>query len=298
MSGENNQEKSDYSSNQFELHLTVGEGGESVVDQLNAETGLSKTRLKHILKSGAVWLSRGKNTRRIRRATLIPESGDILHLYYDRDVFEAAPSPATLIADEGDFSVWRKPPGTLSQGSKWGDNCTIQRWAEQHLQPQRPAFVVHRLDRAASGLILIAHKKSVAADLAQLFQKRSVGKDYEVFVHGEFPLYRQTFDAPMDGKPAKSSARRKLYDRDLDCSLLEVTIESGRKHQIRRHLADAGFPVVGDRLYGRETDTADLQLVSTRLSFEYPPEEARSYELPDKFRLHPVSGRTTTDLSE
>ncbi len=54
------------------------------------------------------------------------------------------------------------PYGMLSQGSKWSDHCTIARFAQQHLTPERPVFIVHRLDRAATGLILIAHSKKTS----------------------------------------------------------------------------------------------------------------------------------------
>ena len=90
---------------------------------------------------------------------------DRLHLYHDPRVLSIEPAEARMIADEGAFSIWYKPFGMLSQGSKWADHCTISRWVETHLRPQRPAFVVHRLDRAATGLMIIAHAKGVAAEV-------------------------------------------------------------------------------------------------------------------------------------
>jgi len=95
-------------------------------------------------------------------------------------------SPAILVEDCGDYSIWNKPSGMLSQGSKWGDHCTIYRWVEKNLQPERAAFVVHRLDRAATGLILLAHKKSVASQFSRLFEKREIYKRYLVKVKGDF----------------------------------------------------------------------------------------------------------------
>ena len=64
-------------------------------------------------------------------------------------------------------SIWYKPYGIYCQGSKWGDHHTIHRMAEQQLQ--RPCFIVHRLDRATTGLVIVAHKKKIAAALAALF---------------------------------------------------------------------------------------------------------------------------------
>ena len=102
----------------------------------------------------------------------------------------SSPVPqALLIEDLIDYSVWYKPYGMLSQGSKWSDHCTIARFAQKNLSNERPAFIVHRLDRAATGLILIAHSKKAAKALSSLFENRtiesnSLEKFYQIIVHG------------------------------------------------------------------------------------------------------------------
>ncbi|MDH5592598.1 MAG: RNA pseudouridine synthase, partial [Gammaproteobacteria bacterium] len=206
--------------------------------------------------------------------------GETLHIYYDITVLDRVPPEPELIADEGRYSVWNKPYGMLSQGSKWGDHCTITRWAEQHLKPQRVSFVVHRLDRAANGLIIIGHEKGAAAALSRLFQQRRVDKHYRIIVHGKFSD-EATLDNPVrvdtdiDGRSAVSYFSLINYDGERDRSLLEVTIETGRKHQIRRHISEIGFPVVGDRLHGIEGDKEDLQLMAYYLAFECPYSHTR-----------------------
>jgi tRNA pseudouridine32 synthase/23S rRNA pseudouridine746 synthase len=271
----------------LEIHIEIKDIALVAIDQIAAVTDLSKQRIKYAMKKGAVWLTHAGeqegHTQRLRRAKKQLNPGDTLHLYYDEAILAVEPPAATLIADEGDYSIWYKPYGMLSQGSKWSDHCTINRWAEQHLLPERPAFLVHRLDRAASGLILVAHKKSSAAALAALFEKRQIDKRYRVIVHGKFGLYRRTLNSEIDGRAATSHASLLHYDREQNRSLLEVKIESGRKHQIRRHLAEIDYPVVGDRLYGNEGDSEDLQLVAYRLSFIDPAtKEERDYQLPDE----------------
>jgi len=259
------------------------------IDQIADQCELSKQRIKYAMKKGAVWLTHARkndkegHTQRLRRAKKQLNVGDTLHLYYDEHLLAVEPPTAILISDEGDYSIWYKPYGMLSQGSKWSDHCTINRWAEQHLLPERPAFIVHRLDRAASGLILIAHKKGTASGLAKLFEKREIDKRYRVIVHGNFGVYPRTMNSEIDDRTASSKASLLDYDSELDRSLLEVTIESGRKHQIRRHLSEIGFPVVGDRLYGEEGDSDDLQLIAYRLSFIDPAnDEQHDYQLPDE----------------
>ncbi len=251
----------------LERHLEIGSEGADVLGELSAASGLSHQRLKQAMQKGAVWLGRGRQTRRLRRAKTPLRAGDALHLYYDEAVLAEVPPVPQLIADEGSYSVWCKPYGLRSQGSKWGDHCTINRWVEQHLTPQRPAFIVHRLDRAASGLIIIAHSKKAAAAFSQMFRERAIDKRYRVVVHGLFPEEEVRFDAPIDGRAALSHARRIAVDTQRQRSLLEVAIETGRKHQIRRHLAEAGFPVVGDRLHGNDAGGEDLQLCAWELAF-------------------------------
>lgn len=259
----------------FEKHITVTSNDHVAVDLLAQETGISKQQIKSVMQKGAVWLTRGKKTQRLRRAKKALRSGEILHLYFDSHVLDKKPDEPQLVFDAGQYSVWNKPYGLLSQGSKWGDHCTITRWAEQHLSPQRPSFVVHRLDRAANGLIVIAHEKRAAAALSELFQTRKIDKRYRIWVHGQFD--EQATDANptriesnIDDRHAVSYFTLVEYNEAYDRSLLDVTIETGRKHQIRRHSAQLGFPVVGDRLHGTQGDSEDLQLTAYYLSFECP----------------------------
>lgn len=223
------------------------------------------------MTKGAVWLTRGRNTRRLRRAGRELRSGDEVHLYYDVKVLAETPAEPALIADAGGYSVWQKPFGLRSQGSKWGDHCTVTRWAERHLMPERPAFIVHRLDRAANGLIMIAHSKKVAAELSKLFRERAVEKHYKAWVVGDFSRQAAPLrvEKPIDQKHAVSEF---LFDRfENGRSLVDIRIETGRKHQIRRHLADLGFPIAGDRLYGDgQRDDCDLQLTASLLAFRCP----------------------------
>ena len=248
------------STDRIEAHLSIASADESPLDLLQQATGLSKQRLKIAMTKGAVWVSRGRNTQRLRRAKRVLREGDEVHIYYDAAILAEEPAEPTLIADVGAYSVWNKPYGLRSQGSKWGDHCTVVRWAESHLEPQRPAFTVHRLDRAANGLILVAHSKKMAAALSTLFRDREVEKRYRTVVRGDFTARPNPdrVELPIDGKDAVSEFVLQQVSADGLQSLLDVRIETGRKHQIRRHLAAVGHPVVGDRLYGRGGTTGSI----------------------------------------
>ena len=257
--------------------------GDDAVGLLQQDSQLSRSEIKGAMTKGAAWITRGRHTQRLRRAKRKLQAGDELHLYYDPKVLGEVPEPPTLVADAGDYSVWNKPYGLRSQGSKWGDHCTVGRWAEQHLKPERPSFVVHRLDRAANGLILVAHTKKTASGLSRLFQQRQVQKRYRAWVVGDFSSLKSPvhIDEPVDGKAAVSAFR--FLRKADDSSLVDVSIEAGRKHQVRRHLAGLGFPILGDRLYGDgENDGVDLQLTAFLLRFRSPVTgEVVEYRLPD-----------------
>ncbi len=269
---------------QIEAHLRVGATGNNSVDLLQAATGLSRQRIKLAMTLGAVWLTHGSNTQRLRRAQRALQVGDELHLYYDAKILGQIPPKPALIADLGAYSVWDKPYGLRSQGSKWGDHCTLVRWAERNLRPERSAFTVHRLDRAATGLMLVAHSKSTAAALSSLFKERTVEKRYRVLVTGDWsgqpdPLRVQQ---PIDEKDALSEFTLLQVGDGGAQSLLDVRIATGRKHQIRRHLSALGYPIVGDRLYGKGVeDGVDLQLTAYLLAFHCPvTNEPVEYRLP------------------
>ena len=250
-------------------------------------SGLSQQKLKAAMQKGAVWLETANGVRRIRRANAAIAEGDKLHLYYSPQILALQPPVPTLIADEQDYSVWNKPSGLLCQGSKWSDHCTINRWIEIQqpfeLKPQRNCFIVHRLDKAARGLVLIAHTKRAVQKLTALFEQRAIAKCYRAIVEGEFPCGQQIIQWPVEGKAAHSVAERLDFDANKQQSLLSVSIETGRKHQIRRHLSQKGYPIVGDRLYGTAAENApDLKLQSYTLQFTCPiTQQIRCYTCPE-----------------
>ncbi len=264
----------------FEQHITVTNSTQTAIDVLAENTPLSKQKLKMAMNKGAVWLESDVGIHRMRRAKKTLSENNIVHLYYDEAILSAEPEAAELIADEGTYSIWNKPYGMYSQGSKWGDHCSIYRWAENHLKPERPAFLVHRLDRAAHGLIMLAHTKKMAALLSALFEKREIQKQYKATVEGvpenlELPLL---IDTEIDGKPARSHIIALTPHEDSSEVIMEI--ESGRKHQVRIHMAELGYPIVGDRLYGAKQSKENLQLQSNYLKFTCPiSSTVREYSL-------------------
>lgn len=297
------EEKNQEATQKFEWHIQITQAGDnkalSVLEShcISQQVSLSKATLKQAISKGALWLTPAKNrkqTQRLRRFKKQLVVGDELHFYYNSEVLATPVPQAKLIEDLVDYSVWYKPYGMLSQGSKWSDHCTIARFAQQSLPNERPAFIVHRLDRAATGLIIIAHSKKAARALSTMFEHHQLEKHYHIIVHGNHANRPQPeiITTEVDGKSAHSTFTCLAFDDKTDRSLIKVKIDSGRKHQIRIHAASIGMPVVGDRLHGKadENEKSDLQLCAVSLRFTCPLSKltneivARYFELPETLK--------------
>ncbi|MGD8651992.1 MAG: RluA family pseudouridine synthase [Desulfobacterales bacterium] len=259
----------------FALTRTVGAGDPAVASEFLAIfTPLSKNRIKDAMAKGAVWLKKSKRAqRRIRRANTTLKPGDRISIYYDGALLSLIPPPAELISDQKRFSVWLKPAGLLSQGTKYGDHCALLRQVEQIYRTKRDVYLVHRLDREVSGLVLLAHDRTAAAKMSDLFQKQQIIKRYAARVRGNPSESRPAgiIDLELDGKPAKTEFRVELYEVDTHISTVRIIMGGGRKHQIRRHFDMIGHPVMGDPRYGKgNTYSGGMQLIATGLEFQCP----------------------------
>lgn len=283
-----------YSEEIFTVHYSVTaediENGLKSSFLLARESGLSQQKIKKAMQSGAVWLQR-KQLKRLRRASKELFEGDELQLYYNASILQQSVNEPQLISDEGQYSIWFKPYGLYCQGSKWGDFCAINRWVEMHFQPQRPTFLVHRLDRATSGILLLAHTKKAAQLFSDLFAQRKIVKSYQAVVEGDARLWDQFIELHQSVGGKKASTLVRCNHISGPYSLLDIRLNTGRKHQIRQHLSIAGFPIVGDRLYGTydqdsDIEQANLQLQAVSLAFNCPfSGMPKSYEAPHQQHL-------------
>lgn len=245
---------------------------QNVCDYLAEHTGLAKGRVKDAMLKGALWLSkRGGKRRRLRRASTMIGSGDTVEFYYDPELLALSPPPARCLDDQKRYSVWFKPPGLMAQGTEYGDHCTLMRQAEIHFRPHRPVFLVHRLDREAAGVMLLAHDRRAAAHLSELFRDGLIAKRYRVRVRGRLNEAKGEINLTLDGKEALTRYAVAAYDEGADESMLDVSIETGRLHQIRRHFAMIGHPVLGDPRYGAGNKNREgMRLEAVGLRFRCP----------------------------
>jgi len=257
----------------FSVTVTVPEEASTEASAfLASRSGLSRGRIKDAMNKGAVWLKRkGAGRRRLRKAAFLLKKGDMLELNYDPYVLSMCPPSSSCLKDYGDYSIWFKPAGLLTQGTAFGDHGALLRQAEVYFKSKRKVFPVHRLDREAAGLIMVAHSGQAAAELSRLFAEHRIVKRYQVEVLGMPEKTEGLIDDPIDGRSAVSRYRVIAGNQKEGTSTLQVEIETGRMHQIRRHLAGAGLPVMGDPRYGAgNKDGRPMRLIACGLFWRCP----------------------------
>ena len=272
------------------LHTSLTVKLPAIASQLLADTsGLPKERIKHAMAKGAVWLtSPGKKERRLRKAKFKLKPGDRLQLFYDADILAQSPPEPVCIKDHEDYSVWFKPPWLLSQGTRYGDHCSLLRLAEKSNR-DIDFKLIHRLDREASGLMILAHNRNAAMHLSKLFQENKIEKRYFAEVDGNPKIAKEGLQltAALDDKSAKTEILAAYPGNTPQCTLLDIRLHTGRLHQIRRHLADWGHPVLGDPKYGNREQKSPrtLHLCAWKINFLCPFTHKKvSYQVPLELR--------------
>ena len=260
----------------------------TAINALASACDLSKTELKKAMNSGAVWLKRIKRKQtRLRKAQYLLKPGDYLELFYDRRILNDSVAEPILLKKDPEYSIWYKPPFLLTQGTEYGDHLSLLRYAEKQLQLHNHIFLIHRLDREAFGLVILAHSKNSARHLSSQFQNRSVRKCYIAKVNGKLVPEGETFEinTALENKEAVSIVTPGTYNAEANETKVHVIIKTGRLHQIRRHLSMAGFPVSGDSRYGKKkTGSKQLKLCGCELTFSDPSTFTPvHYKLPESF---------------
>jgi 23S rRNA pseudouridine1911/1915/1917 synthase len=245
--------------------------------------GLSRKAAKDLLRFRAVTVTRMTT---VKHDTQL-EPGDVVTIAAGKQV--SAPSierhGLKIVYLDDDIIVVDKAAGLLSMGSEGEKERTAHRILNDHLKaltnsPAQQAFIVHRLDRETSGLMMFARSRAVQAALQQNW--KSVTKKYLAVVEGVPTKAEGTL---RDNLEESKSLRMHRVDRGGELaithyrvvrkgrhnSLIELTLETGRKNQIRVQMAGLGHPIVGDRKYGATTDPARrLALHSYELTFRHP----------------------------
>ena len=173
-----------------------------------------------------------------------------------------------VVAEDEDFVVINKPAGLVCHPTKGDEYSSLISRVRLYLGAASKPHLINRLDRETSGIVITAKHLDAAVHLRNLWESREVEKEYLAIVHGAFPRGKITINAPLgkdsqsavaikdtvvpNGTPAETHAYllRCIARESGMLSLVRVVLLTGRKHQIRIHLAHIGYPIVGDKLYG------------------------------------------------
>jgi 23S rRNA pseudouridine1911/1915/1917 synthase len=190
-----------------------------------------------------------------------------------------------VIHEDADLLVIHKPADLVCHPTKGGEYSSLISRARIYLKAVSEPHLVNRLDRETSGLVVIAKNSLTARELGKIWENRGAQKEYLAIVHGRLAAGQGMIDAPLgkdetsavaikdcvrsDGAAAQTEffVEKRFVRAGKNFSLLRVVPRSGRKHQIRIHLAHLGHPIVGDKLYGGDEDLY-LALVQGRLTEE------------------------------
>lgn len=251
---------------------------------------LSKLTLPQVTEAaskGAVWIQRkGKGKiLRIRDVRSILAPDDVVQFFYDANVLRLPDvKESECLYDDQNYGAWIKPAGVVPQGTQTGDHASLLRFVE--IKKKKEVFLVHRLDRETRGIMLIGYNSKAAAQLSELFQKNLIKKEYEAIVVGEMERgYKETITASLDDKEAITHIES-LGSKNGK-SHLRIEIETGRLHQIRRHLDHIGHPIMGDPKYGKgNKNRQGLQLVAVSICFTDPwSKETQNLSIPSELSL-------------
>ncbi len=268
--------------------------------------GVPKTHVYRVIRSGEVRVNRGRASADTRLAL-----GDEVRLPPVRVAERAAAAPAParefpiLYEDEHLLAV-DKPAGVAVHGGSGVSFGVIEQL--RRARPQaRFLELVHRLDKQTSGVLLLAKKRSALTALQDQFRSRATDKTYAALVIGAWPAGKKVIDVALHKSTAADGVRRvravnaddedgrrsitlvKVARRCQAYTLLDVTLKTGRTHQIRVHLAHEGHAIVGDDQYGdfelnrqlaRGEGLAGIRfarmfLHARRLAFDHPASGAR-----------------------
>lgn len=214
------------------------ESGQSLQVFLASKLSLSKRAAKNLMDDRKVWVNR----KCVWMAHHELKQGDTVEVPAGQASKSEGPVKIRILVDDDHYLVADKPAGLVSVG---------EGSAEELLRAQTGVAAVqavHRLDRDTTGCLLFA-KSAAAFDAAvAIFKTRRVTKTYHAIVFGTFDRPASTVNQELDGERAVSHIHREAVSKDA--SFLKVRIETGRTHQIRRHLASIRHPVLGDREHG------------------------------------------------
>ncbi len=259
-----------------------------VVRQLPA---LSRSAAVHIIEDGAVAV----NGKGVTKAGHKLREADSVKINYDQKAADKQPKLVLpIIYEDKSCVVINKPAGVLSHSKgAFNPEETVATWLTDKVEglSGERAGIVHRLDRATSGVMIGGKTAEAVAWLQKQFSQRKVKKTYQAVVSGRLGQEHAIIDMPIERHPKKPQTFRvgqrgkaatteyQVLANNGRFSLLELRPTTGRTHQLRVHLKQLGHPIVGDTLYGGQP-AKRLYLHAESLELTLPNKQRRTFTVP------------------
>ena len=251
---------------------------------------LSRSKLQSLIKSGAVKVNGSE-----KKPSYSIKEGDRIELELPEDeILKIAPEdiPLEIVYEDDNMLVVNKPSGMLThpttiERSGTLVNALIYKFGENlsDLNGEFRRGIVHRLDKNTSGLLMVAKNNKTHEYLAKMIKDHNLTKKYRAVVKGVYPLDEEVINLPIGRHPTRphkmavveggkeSTTIVNVVKRFKEATLLDITLVTGRTHQIRVHLSEKGYPVFNDTLYGAgqsKVKTDEQVLQSYYLRFTKP----------------------------
>ena len=253
-------------------------------------SGLSRTRIQEYIEEGRVLDERGSTCK---SKAAVPVGACFSLSEPEPKHIEAVPEniPLNIVYEDADLCVLHKPRGMVVHPAPGNESGTLVNALLYHFGELssiggefRPG-IVHRIDKMTSGLLVVAKNNETHMALTEQFSVHSAGRSYVAIVHGNIREDGGTVDEPIDRHPVdrkrmavSPKGRRavthfKVLERFSTAAFIQCTLETGRTHQIRVHMAYKHHPLLGDGVYCSSPDTYHLggqALHGYRLTFRHP----------------------------
>lgn len=228
-------------------------------------------------------------------------SSDKVRVDYDPAELEIIPDITLPVLYEDETCVViNKPVGVLTHSKgAFNPEATVATWLRRRINGMsgERAGIVHRLDRATSGVMICAKTPEALSWLQKQFAQRKVKKHYMAIVSGQLPHMHAVIDMPIERNPKKPQTFRvgangkpalteyKVVRANEKLSELELAPQTGRTHQLRVHLSNLGHPILGDELYGGQpAERLFLHALSLEITLPNRQRQTFTAPLPDDFR--------------
>jgi len=274
---------------------------------LTEKLDLSRSQIQKLIANGQILLN-----DKVVSSSLQLREGDWIDVDLDvkaeKEVDEKIAHQVEVIKKTKDYLVINKPAGLVVHNTKNMSVYTLADWLLEHYpevkdvgeDELRPG-IVHRLDKDVSGLMVVARTQKFFDNLKEQFKTRRVSKRYQGLAYGEilqdagvitFPIARAVTRYKMAARPANAEGREAITEfhvaqHFINYTLLDITIKTGRTHQIRAHFSAYNHPLVGDNLYGTKTtriknkkfNLGRIWLVAVELGFLDPKDKPIKFEV-------------------